>query len=95
MKITKEEVLRTAKLANLKIDNEKVDDFKADLEEFLTFAQQLDELELSSVEPTVNTLPFENELRKDIVEPSLNKDDVFLNAKNCDDSGIIVPRVVE
>ena len=95
MKITKEELLHTTKLANLKIDTEEIDSFKADMEEFLTFAKQLDELELSSVLPTVSTIPFENELRQDVIEPSMDRNDVFLNAKNNDGSGITVPKVVE
>lgn len=95
MKVSKEELLRTAELANLKIDNSKIKSFKADLEDFLTFTKQLDELDLSSVLPTSSTVSFENHLREDIKMPSLDKNSVLINAKNSDGNGIIVPKILE
>lgn len=95
MKITKEELLHTIKLANLKFDSEEIGAFKTDLEEFLTFAEQLDDLDLSGVCPTINTYTFEGELRQDDALPSLDKNNVLLNTKSNNGSGIVVPRIVE
>ena len=95
MKVSKEELLRTAELANLKIDNSKIKSFKADLEEFLTFTKQLDELDLSYVLPTSSTVSFENHLREDAVKASLDKKSGLINAKSSDVNGIVVPKILE
>ena len=95
MKLTKEDVLRTAGLANLKISEENINTYKIDLEEFLTFSKQLDELDLKDVAPTVSTISFLNVLREDIKKPSLEKEEVLSCAPRRDENGFIVPRVVE
>ncbi len=95
MKITKEELLHTAKLANLKIDKEQENFFKADIEDFLTFSEQLDELDLDGVAPTKSTASFTNILREDVINSSLDKDDVLKNASKKDKNGIVVPKILE
>ena len=95
MKLTKEDVLRTAKLAKLKIADEEIASSKIDLQEFLTFSKQLDELDTSNVEPTVSTFTYKNVLREDKVSDSLEKTEVLKNAPSHNENTFIVPRVVE
>ncbi len=95
MKFTKEDILHTAELANLKIEEAEVNSFKADIQEFLIFCEQLDEVDVSNTSPTVTSISFKNALRNDIFETSLKKEDVLKNAPVCDNDGFVVPRVVE
>ncbi len=95
MKLTKEDVLRAANLAKLNIKDEEIASSVLDLQEFLAFSKQLDELDVENVKPTVTTLSFANTLREDAFMDSMEKDSVLSNAKVHDDNAFIVPRVVE
>ena len=95
MKLTKEDVLRTAELANLKIDDKDINSSRADMQEFLIFCEQLDEVDVSNTLPTVVSIPFENILRDDVITTSLKKEDVLSNAPKSNVDGFIVPKVLE
>ena len=95
MKLTKDDVLRTANLAKLKVTDEEIASSKTDMQEFLVFSKQLDELNTQNVTPTVSPLSFCNALREDIAGLSLEKEDVLGNTQTRDENGFIVPRVVE
>ena len=56
MRITPEEVLRIARLANLRLSAEDTARYARDLEEILTYVDQLNELDTSGVEPMAQVL---------------------------------------
>ena len=56
MRITPEEVLRIAKLANLRLSAEDTARYAADLEEILAYVDQLNELDTADVEPMAQVL---------------------------------------
>lgn len=56
MKITPDEVLRIASLANLRLSPEDTARYARDLEEILSYVDQLNELDTSGVEPMAQVL---------------------------------------
>ena len=56
MKITPEEVVKIARLANLRLSAEDTARYARDLEEILAYVEQLNELDTSGVEPMAQVL---------------------------------------
>ena len=61
----------------------------------LHYVEQLNELDVSQVEPTAHAFPVYNVLRKDEVGQSLNHDDVISNAPSATDGEIRVPKIID
>ncbi len=95
MKITTEEVLHTAKLANLKLTDEDTENFKKDIDVFLSYTQQLEEVDTDNITPTTSTISYESFLRDDEIVPSLSFDEVFKNTQREKDGGFSVPKILE
>jgi aspartyl-tRNA(Asn)/glutamyl-tRNA(Gln) amidotransferase subunit C len=57
MKITREDVLRVAELAHLELSEAEIDLFGRQLDSTLTYAEKLNELDTSVVEPMAQVLP--------------------------------------
>jgi aspartyl-tRNA(Asn)/glutamyl-tRNA(Gln) amidotransferase subunit C len=56
LKISEKEVRYVADLANLRLTDEEVHKFRADLEEILTYVDKLNEIDTSKVEPMAQVL---------------------------------------
>lgn len=88
MNITKEDVLCAAKIANLNIKETELDFFVSDINDFLSFTEQLDEVDVSDVLPTVSTVLHDSILRDDITNSCENN--------NISDSiDFTVPKIME
>lgn len=95
MKISAEETRRIAGLARLKCTDSQVTALQADMEEIITFANALNELDLTDVPPTISALPISNAFREDEVLPSLERERVLMNAPQSNGRFILVPKVIE
>lgn len=67
-KLTKDDVLHTAKLAKLELTGDEVEKFTPQLSGIIDFVGQLSEVDVKGVEPTSQTTELENVFRKDEVE---------------------------
>ena len=81
-KLTKEEVLHIAKLANLTLSEEEVKVFGEQLSETLEYVVKLKELKTENVPPTFQTTGLKNVTRNDEIKPSLTQDEALKNAKS-------------
>ena len=81
-KLTKEEVLHIAKLANLHLTEKKVKKFQGDLSNILEYIEILNELDTKGIKPTSQVTGLENVFRKDGVEKSLTQREALSGAKN-------------
>ena len=95
MKISAEETRRIASLARLRCTEEEVGALQADMEQIITFANKLSELDLTDVPPTISALPISNAFREDEVQPSLDRERVLMNAPKSNGRFILVPKVIE
>ncbi|MFY9286490.1 MAG: Asp-tRNA(Asn)/Glu-tRNA(Gln) amidotransferase subunit GatC, partial [Tissierellaceae bacterium] len=73
---------------------EKVDLVK-ELEALIDSVSLVADMDLADVEPLINIHPIENATRADLVEKSLEIEDVLMNAPAKDDNYILVPKVID
>lgn len=66
-KITKDEVIALAKLVKLDLSQSEVDHYTTEISELLTYFEQLDNLDLDDVVPTISVGNTSMVARKDIV----------------------------
>jgi aspartyl/glutamyl-tRNA(Asn/Gln) amidotransferase C subunit len=98
LKITLEQVQYVADLANLKLTDEEVRKFQADLDEILVHIDRLNEIDTSQAEPMAQVL-FETDetatLRPDRPRPGLGTDLALANAPLAGAGHFKVPEVIK
>ena len=97
MRITPEEVLKIANLANLRLSAEDTALYARDLEEILAYVDQLKELDTSGVEPMAQVLHEGNTapLRPDVPGSSFRQKTALQCAPQSGAGHFKVPRVIE
>jgi len=66
--ITKEQVLRIAKLSKFELDEKEIEMYQGQLSSILTFVEQLAEVDTENVEPTYQVTGLQTVLRDDEVK---------------------------
>ncbi|MCL7747651.1 Asp-tRNA(Asn)/Glu-tRNA(Gln) amidotransferase subunit GatC [Halalkalibacter alkaliphilus] len=94
-RIQEEQVKHVANLARLAITEDEAKMFTEQLDAIITFAEQLNELDTTGVEPTTHVLDMKNVLREDKSEKGLPVEDVLKNAPDHEDGQIRVPSIIE
>jgi len=94
-RISKEQVKHVAHLARLAITEEEAEMFTSQLDAIITFAEQLNELDTSNVEPTSHVLDMKNIMREDVPEQGLPREEVLKNAPDHKDGQVRVPSILE
>lgn len=98
MKITEEQVRYVADLANLKLTDEEVRKFQADLDEILVHFDRLNEIDTSKIEPMAQVLYEAEEtatLRLDRERPGLGTELALANAPLAGSGYFKVPEVIK
>ncbi|UOR13859.1 Asp-tRNA(Asn)/Glu-tRNA(Gln) amidotransferase subunit GatC [Halobacillus amylolyticus] len=94
-RISKDEVKHVAHLARLSINEEEADTFTKQLDDIITYAEQLNELDTEGVEPTTHVLDLQNVMRKDEPKQWISKEDALKNAPDQQDGQFKVPSILE
>ncbi|TWI56005.1 Asp-tRNA(Asn)/Glu-tRNA(Gln) amidotransferase subunit GatC [Halalkalibacter nanhaiisediminis] len=94
-RIQVDQVKHVANLARLAITDEEAEMFTEQLDAIITFAEQLNELDTTGVEPTSHVLDMKNVLREDKAGKGLPIEDVLKNAPDHEDGQIRVPSILE
>lgn len=94
-RISKEQVLHVAHLARLEMNEAEADVFSKQLDQIITMAEKLDELNTENVAPTSHVFAQENVLREDVVEEGLPLELVMKNVPKQQDGQIKVPSILE
>jgi aspartyl-tRNA(Asn)/glutamyl-tRNA(Gln) amidotransferase subunit C len=84
-----------AHLARIHITEEETRLFQGQLDQVLTYVEQLGELDVSNVEATAHAMPLVNVLRDDTPQASLDSETVLANAPAARDGQILVPKIME
>ena len=92
--LSKEDVLKIAKLSKLEFSENEIEKFRTDLNKIFDHMEELNSVDTIDVEPLFNVLDLKDVLRKDVVKDSGIKNDILKNSPNSDDEFIIVPKVV-
>ena len=86
------DVKRVAKLARLRIPDEKIAKMEADMEDIVRMVENLPDLSSSDALIDVNNTM---ELRDDVIVPSYPRDEILKNAPKAVAGCIVVPKAVE
>ena len=87
---------RLAKLSSLELDDSKKDNLKHELEDILSFVENLNEIDVSNITATFSTLNSGTKLRED--EPTSDPElanSILKNAPKSENNYFIVPKIIE
>lgn len=89
------DVSYVANLARVELTDQEAALFQGQLDQVLDYVEQLNEPDLSGVQPTAHAMPVVNVLREDTPRTSLDHDDAIANAPAARDGQILVPKINE
>jgi aspartyl-tRNA(Asn)/glutamyl-tRNA(Gln) amidotransferase subunit C len=88
-------VRHIAKLARIAVSDEEVAALEPELNNILGWIEQLQEVDVTGVEPMTAVIPNKLRLRPDAVTDGGYRDDVLANAPNAEHGFFAVPKVIE
>ena len=95
MALSREDILRVAELARLKLSHDELERLAPSLTRILEYVDLLNELDTSDVEPMVHAAELTNIFREDIAGASLPRDQALANAPKTDGRFFVVPQILE
>jgi aspartyl-tRNA(Asn)/glutamyl-tRNA(Gln) amidotransferase subunit C len=84
-----------ARLACIDLTGEEKAHFQEQLDQVLHYVAQLDEVDISGVDPTAHAIPVYNVFRQDEIGISLEHEVVIANAPAASDGQIRVPKIID
>ncbi|PRD41973.1 Asp-tRNA(Asn)/Glu-tRNA(Gln) amidotransferase GatCAB subunit C [Phyllobacterium phragmitis] len=88
-------VKRVAHLARIAVSEEDAERMTGELNAILGFVEQLNEVDVSGVEPMTSVTPIAMRLREDVVSDGSKAADIVANAPLTEENFFVVPKVVE
>ncbi|MDO5606242.1 MAG: Asp-tRNA(Asn)/Glu-tRNA(Gln) amidotransferase subunit GatC [Paracoccus sp. (in: a-proteobacteria)] len=95
MSITQDEARKVAHLARIAVEESHLPDLAAELNNILHFMEQLNEVDVSGVEPMTGVTPMRLKRRADIVDDGGYPEKILANAPDAREGFFAVPKVVE
>jgi aspartyl-tRNA(Asn)/glutamyl-tRNA(Gln) amidotransferase subunit C len=95
MSVDIDTVKRVAHLARIKVSDDEAAQMTGELNNILAFVEQLDEVDVSGVEPMTSVVHQEMKKREDVVSDGGYAAKVVGNAPASEDNFFMVPKVVE
>ncbi|ACZ00851.1 Asp-tRNA(Asn)/Glu-tRNA(Gln) amidotransferase subunit GatC [Streptobacillus moniliformis] len=89
--VTKEEVVKLAKLSKLSFEKNELEAFQKDLNDIFKYMESLNELNLENVEPLYNILENEGKIYKHEPKIEMDKKMFLENAPKNDENFISIP----
>ncbi|MBK6910629.1 MAG: Asp-tRNA(Asn)/Glu-tRNA(Gln) amidotransferase subunit GatC [bacterium] len=94
MSITRSEVLHLAKLARLRLPDEEIAGLEKDLNAILAYFDQLQQVDVTGVEPMVHAVEGSNLLEDDVPHDCLSRDVALRDAPDRTAEFFRLPRVL-
>ena len=91
----KMDIEKVARMARLELLEEEKETFGNQLEQILTYMEQLNRLDTTGVEPTSHAIPIQNAFREDETKSSFPHEEVLGIAPEEEDGHFRVPRIIE
>ncbi|RUU51592.1 Asp-tRNA(Asn)/Glu-tRNA(Gln) amidotransferase subunit GatC [Mesorhizobium sp. M2C.T.Ca.TU.002.02.1.1] len=95
MSVDLQTVKRVARLARIAVSEEGAERMTGELNAILGFVEQLNEVDVSGVEPMTSVTPMEMKKRQDVVTDGNKPADIVANAPATEENFFLVPKVVE
>ena len=94
MAVGREEILHIAKLANLNIKEDEIDEYAKNLEDILNFVKVLNDVNTEGVEEAIGSANNVNVFRKDEIKEFEDKEALLQNAPEQEDNMFRIPKVI-
>ncbi|MBE5806221.1 MAG: Asp-tRNA(Asn)/Glu-tRNA(Gln) amidotransferase subunit GatC [Clostridiales bacterium] len=94
MQVSREEILRIAQLANLKIDDEEIEKYILNLQDILNYANIVNKVDVSGLNETIGANDNYNVFRKDEIKEFKNRDGLLQNAPEQERGMFKIPKVL-
>jgi aspartyl-tRNA(Asn)/glutamyl-tRNA(Gln) amidotransferase subunit C len=95
MSVDANTVKRIGRLARIRIEDGEVEGYREEINAILGFVEQLEEVDVSGVEPMTSVTPMQLRQREDAVTDGDYADKIVANAPLSEDNFFMVPKVVE
>lgn len=95
MEVTREDVLRCAKLMSLRLSEAEIEPMRLAMTQMLSHAESLNSLSLDDVEPTIHGLELLLPRREDEIVDCFTQAQALANAPEHDKGHFVVPRVMQ
>jgi aspartyl-tRNA(Asn)/glutamyl-tRNA(Gln) amidotransferase subunit C len=93
--LTPDVVRRVARLSRLKLDDAEVSRLASELSQVLHYVDQLNQLDVTGVEPMAHAIELTNVFRADDPRPSLPREAALANAPKSDGKYFLVPPILD
>lgn len=93
--LTRDDVLKLARLARLQLTDEEVESFRQEISEVLGYVKQLDDVDVTGLEPTSQVTGLKNVMREDeVIDYGVSPKDLLKLAPKTQDGHIKVKRMI-
>lgn len=94
-KLTREDILKLAKLARLRLGKSEVDNFQTEISSILGYVEMLGDVDTKGLEPTYQVTGLTNVFRADeAVDYGISKQDLLKNAPETEKGYLKVKRMI-
>ena len=95
MKVSREEILHIANLAQLNLEESEIDNYLLNLQDILNFANIVNNAPVDELDITIAANEAKNVFRKDEVKVFEDNEALLANAVNKDQNMFKVPKVIQ
>lgn len=93
--LTKEDILKLARLSRLMLKSDEVDEFQTEISEILGYVQMLDKADTTGLKPTYQVTGLKNSTRTDtVIDYGMSPDDLLSNLPAREKNYIKVKRML-
>ena len=93
-KISSSDVRKVAHLARLELPEDQIEIYTVQLEEILSYVDQLQAIDTENIPPTTRAVEVVNAMREDIVEVNSSREDILNQAPHREGDFFRVPRIL-
>ena len=94
MKVSKEEILHIANLAQLVLDEDEVQQYQENLQDILNFAHVVNNAPVENLQITIGANESKNVFRKDEIKAFEDNEALLQNAINPEQNMFKIPKVI-
>tara|TARA_B100000700_G_C14481149_1_gene595216 strand:+ start:243 stop:530 length:288 start_codon:yes stop_codon:yes gene_type:complete len=93
-KISLSDVRKVAHLARLELPEDQIESYTEQLEDILSYVDQLQEIDTKNVPPTSRAVEVVNAMREDLVEVNTSREDILNQAPQREGDFFRVPKIL-
>ena len=93
-KISPSDVRKVAQLARLQLPEDQIETYTEQLEEILSYVDQLQEIDTENIAPTTRAVEVVNAMREDLVEVNCSREDLLNQSPHREGDFFRVPKIL-